>query len=79
MNRLNRYAVVIDTYVYAQGDKEAKKLAHDIKRKIKGDHTKIISIHSCPYGTLEPIELRDISEVKINGDTVWTENDDLPF
>ena len=37
MNRLNRYAVVIDTYVYAQGDKEAKKLAHDIKRKIKGD------------------------------------------
>ena len=79
MNRLNRYAVVIDTYVYAQGDKEAKKLAHDIKRKIKGDHTKIISIHSCPYGTLEPIELRDISEPKINGDTVWTENDDLPF
>ena len=79
MNRLNRYAVVIDTYVYAQGDKEAKKLAHDIKRKIKGDHTKIISIHSCPYGTLEPIELRDISESKVNGDTVWTKEDDLPF
>ena len=79
MLELNRYAVVIDTYVYAQGDEEAKKMAHDIKRKVNGDHTKIISIHRCPYAALETIELRDISEPKINGDTVWTENDELPF
>ncbi len=79
MEELNRYAVVIDTYVYAQGDVEAKKMAHDIKRKVNGDHTKIISIHRSPYGDLEPIELRDISEPKVNGDTVWNEEDDLPF
>jgi len=77
--KLNRYAVVIDTYVYAQGDEEAKKMAHDIKRKINGDHTKIVEIHECPYGALEPRELLDLSEPKVNGDTVWTEEDDLPF
>ena len=79
MEKLNRYAVVIDTYVYAQGDEEAKKMAHDIKRKINGDHTKIVEIHECTYGALEPRELLDLSEPKVNGDTVWTEEDDLPF
>ena len=80
MNRLKRYAVVIDTYVYAQGDEEARKIAHDIKRNITdGDHVRVIEITECPFASIQTRNLEDISEPNINGDTVWTEIDELPF
>ena len=79
MEKLNRYAVVIDTYVYAQSDEGARKIAHDIKRKVNGDHTKIVEIHECPFGSFEPREILNLSEPIVNGDTVWTEKDELPF
>tara|TARA_R100001443_G_scaffold20619_1_gene32719 strand:+ start:14027 stop:14272 length:246 start_codon:yes stop_codon:yes gene_type:complete len=77
---IKRYTVVIDTYVYAQGDEEARKIAHSIKRNItEGDHTKVIEISETPFASLQSRELKDLSEPKINGDTVWTEKDELPF
>ena len=80
MNRLKRYAVVIDTYVYAQGDEEARKIAHDIKRNITGgDHVRIVEMAECPFASTQCRNLEDLSEPKINGDTVWNENDELPF
>jgi len=79
MEKLKRYTVVIDTYVYAQGDEEARKIAHDIKRKINGEQTKILEIDESPFASLETRPLEDLSEPKINGDTVWTEEDELPF
>ena len=39
-----RYAVVIDTYVYAENDYMARKIAHGMKRKVYGDHTRVIEI-----------------------------------
>ena len=78
MTKVKRYAVVIDTYIYAQSDEEARKRAHDVKRSIEGDHTRIVEIHECPFGGLEPRELLNLSEPNFN-DNVWTENDELPF
>ena len=79
MSRLKRYAVVIDTYVYAQGDEEARKIAHDIRKKVNGEQTRILEIDESPFASLETRPLEDLSEPKINGDTVWTEEDELPF
>tara|TARA_B100001063_G_C16458373_1_gene401814 strand:- start:42 stop:281 length:240 start_codon:yes stop_codon:yes gene_type:complete len=79
MEKLNRYTVVIDTYVYAQGDEEARKIAHDIRKKVKGEQTRILEIDESPFASLETRPLEDLSEPKINGDTVWTEEDELPF
>ena len=79
MEKLNRYAVVIDTYVYAQGDEEARKIAHDIRKKVNGEQTRILEIDESPFASLETRPLEDLSEPKINGDTVWTEEDELPF
>jgi len=79
MEELNRYAVVIDTYVYAQGDEEARKIAHDIRKKVNGEQTRILEIDESPFASLETRPLEDLSEPKINGDTVWTEEDELPF
>ena len=80
MNKLKRYTVVIDTYVYAQGDEEVRKIAHDIKRNItNGDHARVIEITECPFASMQTRNLEDISEPNINGDTVWTEIDELPF
>ncbi len=79
MVKLKRYTVVIDTYVYAQGDEEARKIAHDIKRKVNGEQTRILEIDESPFASLETRPLEDLSEPKINGDTVWTEEDELPF
>ena len=79
MNKLKRYAVVIDTYVYAQGDEEARKIAHDIRKKVNGEQTRILEIDESPFASLETRPLEDLSEPKINGDTVWTEEDELPF
>ncbi len=79
MVKLKRYTVVIDTYVYAQGDEEARKIAHDIKKKVNGEQTRILEIDESPFASLETRPLEDLSEPKINGDTVWTEKDELPF
>ena len=79
MVKLKRYTVVIDTYVYAQGDEEARKIAHDIRKKVKGEQTRILEIDESPFASLETRPLEDLSEPKINGDTVWTEEDELPF
>ena len=57
-----RYAVVIDTYVYAENDYMARKIAHGIKRKIYGDHTRVIEITECPFASLQTRSLDDISE-----------------
>ena len=57
-----RYAVVIDTYVYAENDYMARKIAHGIKRKIYGDHTRVIEINECPFASLQHRSLDDISE-----------------
>jgi uncharacterized protein YycO len=77
--KLKRYTVVIDTYVYAQGDEEARKIAHDIRKKVNGEQTRILEIDESPFASLETRPLEDLSEPKINGDTVWTEEDELPF
>ena len=79
MKKLKRYTVVIDTYVYAQGDEEARKIAHDIRKKVNGEQTRILEIDESPFASLETRPLEDLSEPKINGDTVWTEEDELPF
>ena len=79
MEKIKRYTVVIDTYVYAQGDEEARKIAHDIRKKVNGEQTRILEIDESPFASLETRPLEDLSEPKINGDTVWTEEDDLPF
>ena len=57
-----RYAVVIDTYVYAENDYMARKIAHGMKRKIYGDHTRVIEINECPFASLQTRSLDDISE-----------------
>ena len=79
MKKIKRYTVVIDTYVYAQGDEEARKIAHDIRKKVNGEQTRILEIDESPFASLETRPLEDLSEPKINGDTVWTEEDELPF
>ena len=57
-----RYAVVIDTYVYAENDYMARKIAHGMKRKVNGDHTRVIKITECPFASLQTRSLNDISE-----------------
>jgi len=82
MSRLKskkRYTVVIDTYIYADNDYMARKMAHDIRKNINGEQTRILEIDESPFASLETRPLEDISEPNINGDTVWTEKDELPF
>ena len=57
-----RYAVVIDTYVYAENDYMARKIAHGIKRKVNGDHTRVIDIYEQPFAGIQTRSLDDISE-----------------
>ena len=57
-----RYAVVIDTYVYAENDYMARKIAHGMKRKVNGDHTRVIEINECPFASLQTRSLDNISE-----------------
>ena len=63
---VKRYAVALDTYVYAQNDYDARKQAHYIKSGIKGDHSRVIEINECPFASLDTRELDDISEPKKN-------------
>ena len=58
-----RYAVVIDTYVYAENDYMARKIAHGIKRNITGgDHVRIVEMAECPFASTQCRNLEDISE-----------------
>lgn len=72
-----RYAVVIDTYVYAENDYMARKIAHGIKKNINGDHTRVVEIDECPFASLQTRSLSDISEPTSR--TKWTDKDPLPF
>ena len=65
MRNKKRYAVVIDTYVYADNDYMARKMAHNIKRQVNGDHTRIIEINECPFASLQTRSLDNISEPAI--------------
>ena len=83
MNKLKRYAVVIDTYVYADNDYMARKKAHDIKRGIVGDHSRVIEITECPFASMQTRELEDISEPTKKIDGLFTQMGmdevELPF
>ena len=72
MRKLKRYAVVIDTYVYAENDYMARKKAHNIKRGIVGDHSRVIEIDECPFASFKNRPLDDISEPAIK-------ESELPF
>ena len=74
MEKLKRYAVVIDTYVYAENDYMARKKAHIIKDQIKEDHTRVIEISECPFGSLNVRELDNISDIIYEED-----QGELPF
>jgi hypothetical protein len=60
-----RYAVVIDTYVYAENDYMARKIAHGIKRKVYGNHTRVIDIYEQPFAGIQTRSLDNISEPAI--------------
>ena len=82
MRNKKRYAVVIDTYVYAENDYMARKIAHDIKRGIVGDHSRVIEIDECPFASLQSRELKDISEPMPKDsyyNSLKIEEDELPF
>jgi hypothetical protein len=72
-----RYAVVIDTYVYAENDYMARKIAHGIKRNVNGDHTRVVEIDECPFASLQHRSLDNISEP--TSISKWTNEDPLPF
>lgn len=65
MRNKKRYAVVIDTYVYADNDYMARKMAHNIRRSINGDFTRVLEIDECPYASIETRPLDDLSEPAI--------------
>jgi hypothetical protein len=67
-----RYAVVIDTYVYAENDYMARKIAHGIKRKVYGNHTRVIDIYEQPFAGIKTRSLDNISEPAIK-------ENELPF
>lgn len=78
MRNKKRYTVVIDTYVYAENDYMARKIAHGIKRNITGgSNAKVIEISETPFASLQSRELKDISEP--TNKNSWTEKDELPF
>ena len=79
MRKLKRYAVVIDTYVYAENDYMARKKAHNIKREIVGDHSRVIEISECPFASMQTRELEDLSEPVSKNSNIWVESDELPF
>jgi hypothetical protein len=81
MRNLKRYAVVIDTYIYAENDYEARKQAHDMKnsihREFKSDGLRVADIVKCPYASLTTQSLDNISEPELTDK--WTDKDPLPF
>ena len=81
MRNLKRYAVVIDTYIYAENDYEARQQAHNMKnsiyREFKSDDLRVADIVKCPYASLTTQSLDNISEPELTNK--WTNNDPLPF
>ena len=77
MKKKKRYVVVIDTYVYAENDYMARKMAHDIRKNINGEQTRILEINESPYASLETRPLEDISEPRDKNK--WNSEDELPF
>ena len=69
-----RYAVVIDTYVYAENDYMARKIAHGVKRECSGYEPKVIEIVEAPFGSLNTRKLENVSDI-----TYKEDQDDLPF
>ena len=69
MANKKRYAVVIDTYVYAENDYMARKIAHEVKKECSGYEPKVIGITETPFASLQTRELKDISEPgeRLNG------------
>jgi hypothetical protein len=78
MRNKKRYAVVIDTYVYADNDYMARKMAHNLKRNINGDHTSVIDIYEQPFAGIKTRELEDLTEPPTST-SKWTDKDPLPF
>ena len=79
MRNKKRYAVVIDTYVYADNDYMARKKAHNLKREINGDHTRVIDIYEQPFAGIKVRPLEDLTEPILDSSSVWVESDELPF
>ena len=79
MRNKKRYAVVIDTYVYADNDYMARKMAHNLKRQVSGDHTRVIDIYEQPFAGIKTRSLDNISEPTLDNSNVWVESDELPF
>tara|TARA_R100000742_G_C4179366_1_gene15017 strand:- start:158 stop:409 length:252 start_codon:yes stop_codon:yes gene_type:complete len=83
MRKLKRYAVVIDTYVYAENDYMARKKAHECKKEVDGvsfgDHTRVIEITECPFASIDTRELEDISEPKGLFTQMGMDEVELPF
>ena len=83
MSDQNRYVVKWESYVYADNDYMARKIAHGIKRNITGgDHAKVIEISEMPFASLQSRELEDISEPMPKDsyyNSLKIEEDELPF
>ena len=43
----------------------ARKIAHNIRRNINGDFTRVLEIDECPYASIETRPLDDLSEPAI--------------
>ena len=73
-----RYAVVIDTYVYAENDYMARKIAHKVKKECSmsyfGYDPKVIEIVEAPFGSLNTRKLENINDI-----TYEEDQEDLPF
>ena len=78
MRNKKRYAVVIDTYVYADNDYMARKMAHNLKRQVSGDHTRVIDIYEQPFAGIKTRSLEDLTE-PTTSTSKWTNEDPLPF
>tara|TARA_R110002020_G_scaffold252237_2_gene466054 strand:- start:263 stop:496 length:234 start_codon:yes stop_codon:yes gene_type:complete len=77
MEKIKRYTVVIDTYIYAENDYMARKIAHKVKDECPGYETKVIEIVESKFASLNTRKLEDIS--KPQDKHKWTEEDELPF
>jgi len=55
----------------------ARKISHNLKSNINGDHTRIIEINECPFANIETRALDDIGEP--TSTSKWTDKDPLPF
>ncbi len=74
MANKKRYAVVIDTYVYAENDYMARKIAHEVKKECSGYEPKVIGITETPFASLHTRKLENINDI-----TYKEDQDDLPF